>query len=91
VRIWVLLPWKKQKWGNKMYDRIFKCDITIGRGTKAMPEFIKGLTVQCKNCEWFSPSQHCGVMHSQRMNHESWCATASPKQFFKPKEEICRI
>ncbi len=68
-----------------MYDRKFKVKITVGKGTFAMPEFIGKLTVQCKNCGWFSESQHCGVMHSQRMTPESWCATASPKQFFKPR------
>ena len=32
-----------------MYDKKFKRHITIGKGTKAAPEKIEGLTVQCKN------------------------------------------
>jgi len=67
-----------------MYDRKFRCNITIGRGTKAMPEFIEGVTVQCKNCKRWKKSEHCSVMLSEKMNSESWCATVSPKQFFKP-------
>jgi len=68
-----------------MFDKEFNITIEIGEGTKDMPEFIEGLTVQCKNCHWYSESQHCGVMHSQKMDPDSWCATTCPKQFFKPK------
>jgi len=70
-----------------MYDKKFGINITIGNGTKAMPEFIEGVMVQCKNCGWYSESGHCGVMPSEVMAPESWCATAAPKQFFKPKEK----
>lgn len=69
-----------------MYDREFGISVTIGKGTKASPELIEGLTVQCKNCGWWGGSGHCGVMPSEIMDPESWCATACPKQFFKPKK-----
>jgi len=67
-----------------MWDKKYKIHITVGRGTKEMPEYIEGMTIQCKNCGWWGDSQHCGVMPSERMGAESWCATVSPKQFFKP-------
>lgn len=70
-----------------MYNKRYRIKITIGRGTKAAPEFIEGVTVQCKNCQRFSESGHCEVMHSQKMSGESWCATSDPKFFFKPKKE----
>ncbi len=54
-----------------MYDNKFGINIKIGRGTKTAPEFIEGVTVQCKNCLWWGESKHCGVMPSERMSAES--------------------
>jgi len=54
---------------------------------KKNPKYIKGVTVQCKNCGWWGESKHCGVMPSERMEGESWCMTSSPTQFFKPKKK----
>lgn len=71
-----------------MFDKKFGINITIGKGTKSAPEFIEGITVQCKNCDWWGESHHCGVMPSERMSAESWCRTACPKQFFKPRKTI---
>ncbi len=68
-----------------MWDKKFKCNITIGQGTKGRPEFIEDKTVQCKNCARYSESEHCEVIHDLKMTSESWCATACPKQFFKPR------
>lgn len=68
-----------------MYDEYLNCEITIGRGTFDNPEFINGVTVQCKNCNHWGESKHCGVMPSERFDGESWCSTSYPKQFFSPK------
>jgi len=68
-----------------MWDEKFQTNIEVGRGSYDMPEFIDGVTVQCKNCTWYGVSGHCGVMPSEVMSEESWCATDCPKQFFKPK------
>jgi len=68
-----------------VYDKEFGIHIEPGQGTFDIPEFIEGVTVQCKNCYWWGESKHCGVMHSERFSAESWCSTVCPKQFFKPK------
>jgi hypothetical protein len=49
------------------------------------PGKIKGVTVQCKNCDWWGERGHCGIMPSEVMDGESWCATKDPKFFFKKK------
>ena len=68
-----------------MHDKVYNREISIGRGTFIYPEYIEGVTVQCKNCSWHGSSNHCGVMPSERLTPESWCATSSPKQFFTLK------
>lgn len=70
-----------------MFSKEYKANIRIGRGTKDFPEFIDGVTVQCKNCIWWSQSKHCGVQHSERLDGESWCSTTCPKQFFKKRRQ----
>jgi len=54
---------------------------------KRLPTKIKGLTVQCKNCNLLGENGYCGVMPSEKMDPESWCMTSSPEQFFSPKEK----
>lgn len=68
-----------------MFDKKFNIEIKVGKGSMDYPEYINGVTVQCKNCLWWGKSGHCGVMPSERFEGESWCMTKAPKQFFMPK------
>jgi hypothetical protein len=77
---------KNLKRNKVYYDTVYLRNIKVGVSSWSHPQFIEGLTCQCKNCEMHQERGHCMVT-SEKHTPESWCSTADPKMFFKPKRK----
>jgi hypothetical protein len=77
-------PPKRLNKNKEYFDTIYLINIKVGLGSWEFPQFIEGLTCQCKNCEMHQKRGHCQVT-GEVHNTESWCSTCDPKMFFKPK------
>jgi hypothetical protein len=75
---------KNLKRNKVYYDTVYLRNIKVGVSSWSHPQFIEGLTCQCKNCNMLQERGHCQVT-GEVHNTESWCSTCDPKMFFKPK------